>query len=194
MSFLSASAVPQNSWSSLGQLFFRRVSELGCRTFLKIPGYFQDPEATRETFDPDGWFRTGDLARIDNGGSLYLIGRKKDLFNCADGSNINPGTIEALLENDSFIRQPILLGDHRPLIAALIVPERRGIVTALDRMETELSDQGLQAALKQRVDMINTQLDRYEKIRKTTVISDDFPEELRSPTALQKDQDRSPSR
>ena len=77
MSFLSASAVPQNSWSSLGQLFFRRVSELGCRTFLKIPGYFQDPEATRETFDPDGWFRTGDLARIDNGGSLYLIGRKR---------------------------------------------------------------------------------------------------------------------
>ena len=74
------------------------------------------------------------------------------------------------------------------------MPERRGIVTALDRMETELSDQGLQAALKQRVDMINTQLDRYEKIRKTTVISDDFPEELRSPTALQKDQDRSPSR
>lgn len=66
------------------------------------------------------------------------------------------------------------------------MPERRRIATALDRMETALSDRDVQAALKQRLDMINTQLDRYEKIRKITVISDDFPEELRSPTALQK--------
>ena len=150
------------------------------------PGYFQNPEATREAFDPDGWFRTGDLGRIDNEGSLYIIGRKKDLFNCADGSNINPGMIEALLENDSFIRQAILLGDHRPFIAALIVPDRRRIATALDRTETALSNRDVQAALRQRVDMINTQLDRYEKIRKVAVISDDFSNELRSPTALQK--------
>ena len=81
------------------------------------PGYFEDPEATREAFDADGWFRTGNLGKIDNEGSLYIIGRKKDLFNCADGSNINPRTIEALLENDSFIRQAVLLGDHRPFIA-----------------------------------------------------------------------------
>jgi long-chain acyl-CoA synthetase len=151
-----------------------------------MPGYFQDLEATREAFDPDGWFRIGNLGRIDNEGYLYIIGHKKDLFNRADGSNINPRTIEALLENDSFIRQAVLLGDHRPFIAALVVPERRRIATALDRMETALSDRDVQAALKQRLDMINTQLDRYEKIRKITVISDDFPEELRSPTALQK--------
>ena len=95
-----------------------------------MPGYFQDLEATREAFDPDGWFRIGNLGRIDNEGYLYIIGRKKDLFNCADGSNINPRTIEALLENDSFIRQAVLLGDHRPFIAALVVPERRRIATA----------------------------------------------------------------
>jgi acyl-CoA synthetase (AMP-forming)/AMP-acid ligase II len=131
MSFFSASVLPQNSWSSLGQLFFRRVSELGCRTFLKIQrcGSFEDKswrdfdamvqstllglhqlgmakEATREAFDADGWFRTADLAKIDNEGALY-IGRKKDLFNCADGSNITPGTVEALLQNDSFIRQAL---------------------------------------------------------------------------------------
>ena len=66
------------------------------------------------------------------------------------------------------------------------MPERRRIAAALDRMETALSDRDVQAALKQRVDMINTQLDRYGKIRKIAVISDHFPEELRSPTALQK--------
>lgn len=150
------------------------------------PGYFEDPQATREAFDADGWFCTGDLGQIDNEGSLYIIGRKKDLFNCADGSNINPGTIEALLESDSLIRQAILVGDHRPFVAALIVPDHGRIAAALDRMETALSDREVEAALGQRVELINTQLDRYERIRKFAVISNDFPEELRSITTLQK--------
>ena len=150
------------------------------------PGYFEDPQATCEAFDADGWFRTGDLGKIDNEGALYIIGRKKDFFNCADGSNINPGTVEALLENDSFIRQAILLGDHRPFIAALVVPERRRIAAELGRVESTLSDSDVEAALWQRIDLINTQLDRYEKIRKIAIISHDFPARIRSITALQK--------
>ena len=150
------------------------------------PGYFEDRQATREAFDADGWFRTGDLGRIDDDGSLFIVGRKKDLFNCADGSNINPGTIEALLESDSLIRQAVLVGDRRAFIAALIVPERGRIAAALDRMEMALSDREVEAALRQRVDLINTQLDRYERICKFAVISNDFPEELRSITTLQK--------
>lgn len=124
--------------------------------------------------------------KIDDEGALYIIGRKKDLFNCADGSNINPGTIEALLENDSFIRQAVLLGDHRPFIAALVVPERRRIAAALGRVESTLSDSDVEAALWQRVDFINTQLDSHEKIRKIAIISHDFPARIRSITALQK--------
>jgi long-chain acyl-CoA synthetase len=160
--------------------------ELLVRGPTVTPGYFEDPQATREAFDADGWFRTGDLGKIDTEGSLYIIGRKKDLFNCADGSNINPGSVEALLENDSFIRQAVLMGDHRPFIAALIVPDHRRIAAALDRMETDLSDQEVEAALGQRLDSINTQLDRCEKIRKVAVLRNDFPEKLRSITALQK--------
>jgi long-chain acyl-CoA synthetase len=150
------------------------------------PGYFEDPQATCEAFDADGWFRTGDLGKIDNDGSLFIVGRKKDLFNCADGSNINPGSIEALLENDSFIRQAVLVGDHRAFIAALIVPERRHIAAALDRIESTLSDSEVEAALSQRIELINTQLDDYERIRKLAVIPNDFPAELRSVIGLHK--------
>ena len=78
------------------------------------------------------------------------------------------------------------MGDHRPFIAALIVPDRRRIAAALDRMETDLSDQEVEAALGQRLDSINTQLDRCEKIRKVAVLPNDFPGKLRSITALQK--------
>jgi long-chain acyl-CoA synthetase len=150
------------------------------------PGYFEDPQATREAFDAEGWFRTGDLARMDNDGALYIVGRKKDIFNCADGSNIYPGNIEALLENDWFIRQAVLLGDHRPFIAALIVPNRDSIAAALGRIRTSLSDGDIETALGQRVGLINNQLDDYQKIRKFAVLSDDFPDPIRSISALQK--------
>ncbi len=150
------------------------------------PGYFEDPEATREAFDHQGWFRTGDLARMDNDGALYIVGRKKDIFNCADGSNIYPGNIEALLENDWFIRQAVLLGDHRAFIAALIVPDRCSIAAALGGKATSLSDGDVETVLRQRVLLINNQLDDYQKIRKFAVLSDDFPEPIRSIAALRK--------
>jgi long-chain acyl-CoA synthetase len=160
--------------------------ELLVRGPTVTPGYFENPPATREAFDANGWFRTGDLGRIDKDGCLYIVGRKKDLFNCADDSNIYPGNIEALLENDSFVRQAVLLGDHRPFIAALLVPDRRSIAAVLGRPETTLSDSDIEAAVSERVVFINAQLDHYEKIRKVAVMSHDFPEQIRSTTALQK--------
>ena len=150
------------------------------------PGYFEDPQATHEAFDAAGWFRTGDLARMDNDGALFMVGRKKDIFNCADGSNIYPGNIEALLENDSFIRQAILLGDHRAFIAALIVPDRCSIAAALGRKARSLSDGDIQTAVWQRVHLINNELDDFHKIRKFAVLSEDVAEPIRSIAALQK--------
>jgi len=76
------------------------------------PGYFKNPEATREAFDEAGWYYTGDLGAIDADGSLRVTGRKKDVFNCSDGSNIYPGFIELQLENEPFVSQAILLGDR----------------------------------------------------------------------------------
>src|SRR3990172_1643836 len=46
------------------------------------PGYFENPEATREVLEPDGWFHTGDLGTIDPDGSLKVVGRKRDIFYC----------------------------------------------------------------------------------------------------------------
>jgi long-subunit acyl-CoA synthetase (AMP-forming) len=68
----------------------------------------------------------------------------------------------------------------------LVVPERRRIAAELGRVESTLSDSDVEAALWQRIDLINTQLDRYEKIRKIAIISHDFPARIRSITALQK--------
>jgi long-chain acyl-CoA synthetase len=150
------------------------------------PGYFENPEATAEAIDAAGWFHTGDLGRLDSEGCLYVVGRKKDIFYCSDGSNIYPGFIELLLENDPFVRQAILLGDHRPFFAALLVPDRSRIAQELKKEEAALTDDDIRASLGARVETINARVEDVEKIRKFVVLRDDFSPEVRSLTSIQK--------
>ncbi len=147
------------------------------------PGYFDNPEATREALDPDGWFHTGDLGAIEPDGSLRIVGRKKDVFYCPDGSNIYPAYIELLLENDPLIRQAVLVGDRRPFIAALIVPEKGQIAAELKK---DSSHEEMRRVLWARVERINQRLEDYEQVRKIVVVQEDFPDRVRSVTAFQK--------
>lgn len=150
------------------------------------PGYFQNPEATAEVLDPDGWFHTGDLGALDPDGSLRIVGRKKDIFNCSDGSNIYPGYIELLLENDPFVRQAVLLGDRRPFVAALVVPDLKAIAAALQREESSLTDRDIESALETRIEQINARLEDYEKVRKFVIMKSEFPSGVRSVNVFQK--------
>ena len=189
---VTLSGVGDTKPGSLGKPFPNceiRIAEDGellVRGPTVTPGYFENPEATREAIDPDGWFHTGDLGAIDADGCLFITGRKKDTFNCSDGSNIYPGFIEVLLENDPLVRQAILLGDRRPFIAALIVPERKRIAGEFHKEESALTESEITIALQSRIDQINGRLEQFEKIRKFAVIDDDFPEEVRSITVFQK--------
>jgi long-chain acyl-CoA synthetase len=150
------------------------------------PGYFENPEATREAIDDDGWYHSGDLGKIDADGCLYVVGRKKDIFYCSDGSNIYPGFIEMLLESDPFMVQAILLGDRRPFMAALIVANRKAIAAQLKKDETELTDGEVEAVIQSRIDQVNARLEEVEKIRKIIVMKDEFPAMARSITAFHK--------
>jgi long-chain acyl-CoA synthetase len=150
------------------------------------PGYFKDPEATRQALDANGWFHTGDLGVVEADGSLRIVGRKKDVFNCADGSNIYPGFIELQLESETFIKQAILLGDRRPFVAALVVPDRDRIAAALGRAPGTLSAEEISAVLWTAIGRVNGRLEDHEKIRKIAVIEEDFPHEARSVSSFQK--------
>ena len=168
------------------ELHIAEDGELLVRGPTVTPGYFENPEATREAIDPEGWFHTGDLGTIDADGCLFITGRKKDVFNCSDGSNIYPGYIELLLENEPFVRQAILLGDRRPFIAALIVPERKKIAGELHKEESALTESEIATALQSRIDQLNARLEQFEKIRRFAVLQNDFSDEVRTFTVFQK--------
>ncbi len=189
---VTLSGIGENRPGSAGKPFANvevRIAgdgELLVRGPAVTPGYFENPQATREVLDPDGWFHTGDLGSIDSDGSLRIVGRKKDIFYCTDGSNIYPGYVEILLENDPFIRQAVLLGDHLPFMAALLVPEVARIAAELKKPDSFLTPAEVEKLLWSRVEKINNQLEEPEKIRKIAVLKDDFPETVRSVTAFQK--------
>ena len=168
------------------ELHIAEDGELLVRGPTVTPGYFENPEATREAIDPEGWFHTGDLGTIDGDGCLFITGRKKDVFNCSDGSNIYPGYIELLLESEPFVRQAILLGDRRPFIAALIVPERKKIAGELHKEESALTESEIATALQSRIDQLNARLEQFEKIRRFAVLQNDFSDEVRTFTVFQK--------
>lgn len=189
---VSLCGIGENRPGNLGKPFANvevRIAEDGellIRGPTVTPGYFENPEATREALDLDGWFHTGDLGAIDPDGSLRIVGRKRDIFYCSDGTNIYPGHIELLLESDPFIRQAVLLGDHRPFVAALLVPELAKIAAQLKRSEFSLTLPEAERVLWSRIEKINGRLEDYEKVHKIAVLRGDFPERAKSVTAFQK--------
>lgn len=184
--------VGENRPGSLGKPFpnveirIAEDSEILVRGPTVTPGYFKNPEATSEAIDEEGWFHSGDLGVIDDDGSLRIIGRKKDVFYCADGSNIYPGLIELRLENEPFVRQAVLLGDHRPFIAALIIPDRERIAAELGRHPASLVETDIEPAVWHAVERVNTGLEHYEKIRGFRLMSEDFPTAVRSVNVFEK--------
>ena len=88
---------------------------------VNTPGYFQQPEATAELIDAEGWLHTGDVGELDGDGYLKIVDRKKELIITSSGKNLSPANIEGLLKEHPLIGQALVYGDDRPYVVALIV-------------------------------------------------------------------------
>jgi len=88
------------------------------------PGYYKDPERTKELFTADGWFRTGDLGVMDARGRVAVRGRIKTMILGASGENIYPEEIEAVLNASPFVAESLVYGDESGLTALVqLTPE-----------------------------------------------------------------------
>jgi long-chain acyl-CoA synthetase len=87
-----------------------------------MKGYWRKDDETRNTFTPDGWLKTGDLGDFDEDGYLIFLGRKKHIIVLDTGKNVSPIPIEEELLKNPLVSDVVIIGDGKPYITALIVP------------------------------------------------------------------------
>jgi long-chain acyl-CoA synthetase len=89
------------------------VGELWAHGTAISAGYYQQPEATAAVFTPDGWFRTGDIVRIDEDGYVYIVDRVKDMINCG-GMKVYPRDVEEVLHRHPAVADAVVVGVPDP--------------------------------------------------------------------------------
>jgi len=177
-------------------------------------GYLNRPEEDAAAFTPDGWFRTGDLVEKSADGYFRLVDRKKAILCTSSGKNVAPAKVEALFATSRAVEQVFVLGDERPCIAALIVPNfgyflerftREGIPFAADALvwsemggvrictrvgEDFIRQPLLQAEIAAAVAAANRRLEHYEAVKHYVILTERFTEENGRLTPTQKTKKR----
>jgi long-chain acyl-CoA synthetase len=88
-----------------------------------MQGYLNKDEETKQALDDEGWYHTGDVGYKDSDGHFYITDRIKDLFKLSNGKYVAPQQVEALLKQSPLIAQPVVVGNGRKQVGALIVPD-----------------------------------------------------------------------
>ncbi|GAA1471926.1 long-chain fatty acid--CoA ligase [Corynebacterium felinum] len=160
-------------------------SEILIKGNTLFDGYWNNPEATAECFDEEGWFNTGDLGELLETGHLVITGRKKDLIVTAGGKNVSPGPMEDSLRSHPLISQAMVVGDGKPFVGLLVtldedaikrwklnrnIPESRTIAElALDPV--------LRAEIQDAINQTNAMVSHTEAIKKFQILDRDLTEE-----------------
>lgn len=149
-----------------------------------MQGYFNNPEATAEVINHDGWFHTGDIGEIDDEGYLKITDRKKEILVTSNGKNVAPQPVENALKASPYIEQAILVGDNQKYMGALIYPNYE----ALTKMATEdgikanspeemSKSEHIQAFLRKEIDTLTRDFARYEQVKKFALLSEEMTQE-----------------
>ncbi len=147
-------------------------------------GYWQKPEMTAEAFDPEGFFRTGDIAHLDADGFLFITDRKKELLKTSGGKMVAPQPIENKLKNNMLVAQAALVGERHKFISVVISPNfaaleewarQRGI-EAKDRAEL-VADSRVVALYAEIVREVNGSLANFESLKRFRVVPDEWTQE-----------------
>jgi long-chain acyl-CoA synthetase len=144
-------------------------------------GYWQKLVATHEIFDADGWFYTGDIAKIDGDGFLYITDRKKELLKTSGGKLIAPQPIEGKLKTNLLVAQAALVGDKHKFVSVLISPNfaaledwaRQQGIGALTRRDL-VADPRVTAQYGEIVAQVNSTLANFETMKRFRVVADEW--------------------
>ncbi len=144
-------------------------------------GYYKNKDATREAFDENGYFRTGDIGELTEDGFLKITDRKKEMFKTAGGKYISPQAIENKFMESTLIAQIMVVGENQRFPAALIVPafeelekwtKRQGIST--ESREKLIKNPKVIDQYQNEIDRLNAGFGQWEKVKKFVLLDTEW--------------------
>ena len=136
-------------------------------------GYYNNEEATKNAIDPDGWFHTGDLAKIDKDGFIFITGRKKNVIVLQNGKNIYPEELEILINKVEGIKESMIYGmpeDGDLTISAKVVYDKNDM-KELYQLDSE---EKIEAFINDEIKKINKTMPAYKYIRNVIVTEEEL--------------------
>jgi long-chain acyl-CoA synthetase len=147
--------------------------EILTRGPVNTSGYHQNPEASAELIDGDGWVHTGDIGEVDDDGFLKVVDRKKEMIITSQGKNIAPSNIENLLKESPLVGHALAYGESKPYVVAILTldPEVAPVVAGKLGVEyADLADLAqkpeILGVVGQAVEKANDRLSRPEQVKK----------------------------
>jgi len=144
-------------------------------------GYYNKPEATKDTFTKDGWFKTGDIGELGDDGYLRITDRKKELFKTSGGKYIAPSPIEQMIKGSRFVSQVVLIGNSRKFAAALIVPDFEQLASYARSKQWDVktpsefcAHQNVLRLFEKEVDEHCSGLARFETVKKVALLEEEL--------------------
>jgi long-chain acyl-CoA synthetase len=158
--------------------------ELLTRGPAVFQGYWHKPQANAECFDAEGWFYTGDIARFDEDGFLYITDRKKELLKTSGGKLVAPQPIENKLKNNVLVANAALVGDKHKFISVLLSPNfaaleewarHHGIKAGTH--EALVADSRVVALYGEIVREVNSGLANFESLKRFRIVAQEWTQE-----------------
>jgi long-chain acyl-CoA synthetase len=146
-----------------------------------MKGYYKEPGLTAEVMTADGWFKTGDIGKLEPGGQLKITDRKKEIFKTSSGKYIAPQPIENKFKESEFIEQLIVLGSNQKYAATLIVPSFTNLKTYCGQKHIEylsdaeiLNNPAIKKLFESEVNMLNKNFGESEQIVRFELLSESW--------------------
>lgn len=129
-------------------------------------GYYKNPQLTKEAFDADGWFKTGDIGEFVDNHFLKITDRKKEIFKTAGGKYVAPQVVENKIKESPFVEQIMVIGSGRKFVSALIVPSVTNIRKYMKDHNMPAAPDSNDALVKmpEVIELVQKQVDKFNPL------------------------------